>query len=114
MAEEHCDEDLVIAVIKETKHALAENMCYKNIREELYSKSVINKRQYDLTNTCEKNKGEICAIDKVVDMVINREVQVPGFMKVLKKKIPWEHSKIVESVEIFQSGERVTPGITRK
>ena len=114
MAEEQKIEDLVIAVIKETKCNLAENMRHKNIVEELYSKSVITVRQYDLTNTCEKNKGEICAIDKVLDMVINKKIQVSGFMKVLKKKIPWEHSNIEEGVKKIQSGERITPGLTRK
>ena len=114
MAEEHYAEDLVIAVIKETKRILAENMCHKYIVEELYSTSVINVRQYDLTNTCEKNEGEICATDKILDMVINKKVQVSGFMKVLKKKISWEHSKIEEGVKKFQSGERITPGLTRK
>ena len=114
MAEEHYAEDLVIAVMRESKHDLAENLCYKNIIEELYSMSVINVRQYDLINKCEKNKGEICAIDKVLDMVINKKVQVSGFMKVLKKKIPWEHSNIEEGVKKFQSGERITPGLTRK
>ena len=114
MAEEHYDENLVITVIKETKQGLAENMCHHSFIEELYSKSVINVRQYDLAKTCEGSKGEICAMDKVLHMVINREVQVSGFMKVLKEKISWENIKIEENVKKFQSGQRITPGLTCK
>ena len=114
MAEELCDENLVIRVIRKTKHDLAENICYKEIIDELYCKSVINKRQYDLTKTCMEREGEICAIDKVLDMAINGEVQVPGFMKVLKEKMNWEHANIQEGVRKFKSGEWITPGLSCK
>ena len=114
MAEEYFDEDLVITVIRKTKHDLAENMCYNGIIEELYCKSILNKRQHNLTKTCQEREGEICAIDKVLDMVINREVKVPGFMKVLKAKIHWEYTNIQESVRKFKSGEWICPGLMRK
>ena len=86
----------------------------QKIIEELYCKFVISTRQYDLTKTCMEREGEIRAIDKVLDMVIKGEVQVPGFMEVLKEKIPWKHTKIQESVRKFKSGEWITPGLSRK
>ena len=114
MAEEHCDEELVITVIRRNKRDLAKKMCHKEVIEELYCKFVLDERQYDWTKTCKESEGEIRAIDKVLDMVINREVQLPGFMNVLKEKIQWEHANIQEGVRKFKSGEWITPGLSRK
>ena len=112
MAKVHYDEDLVRAAIRRMKAELDESINLSTIIEVLYSKDIINEMQYQQIMACEGREGRNCATSRLLNMVISAEVEVPGFMKVLKEKIPWEHTRILEGVKKYKSGEWITPGLS--
>ena len=114
MAEEYWYSDLVREAIIKTKPDLEQRMQLGDFVEELYSRFIISNLQRDQIKTYTERKGMIYASGKLLEMVINAEVQVPGFLNVLKEKCPLEHKAIEEGVEKFKSGEWVLPGLKRK
>ena len=106
------DEALVREVIRKTKTGLAESIDLGAIITQLYSEDIISTSQEDELETYKNTKGSIYATGILLNMVIKKEVQVRGFMRILSKYLPWIEEKIQEDLKQFQSGEWELPGQT--
>ena len=104
------NEQLVREVIRRNKTDLAETMDFGSIVDHLFAECVISTSQHDELVTYRNNKGQIYASGQLLEMILKKDVQVAGFMSILREHLPWMETELAKGVKRFESGEWTLPG----
>ena len=94
--------DYIRGAIQRLLPNLVDTIDLKRLATHLFSETLITPQQQ---KTLRKDDWE-----PLLEMVIEKEIAVDGFMEVLKSQYPQQHQAILEAVEKFRTGEWNLPG----
>ena len=94
--------DFIRGALQKLLPRLKQTIDLKGLGEDLFTNAVINPQQW---TKLKEEKWE-----PLLEMVIEKEIEVDGFMEVMKSYYQQKHQAIQEAVHKFRTGEWNLPG----